>query len=134
MLVMLLFLFFHFLTFSKALPISDGPLEGSFSQTHLNPLVCSDLDNCRRLSEIVWSCVTTILACTWLSIHPNIPGPTDNRGMTIWQRCSCTIKNFFTNRFRLFLVALLVPEWILCWAIQQRFNARQVVEYGGLFM
>lgn len=36
---------------------------------------CQDIDDCRTISAIVWSCVATLVACTWASVHPNVPDP-----------------------------------------------------------
>ncbi|KAF7333066.1 hypothetical protein MVEN_02371200 [Mycena venus] len=36
---------------------------------------CDDINNCRKLFDIVWGCLATIFACTWVSVHPNVPPP-----------------------------------------------------------
>ncbi|KAI9451581.1 hypothetical protein F5148DRAFT_1370556 [Russula earlei] len=36
---------------------------------------CDGPDGCRSLWHIIWSCAVTILLCTWVSVHPNIPSP-----------------------------------------------------------
>jgi hypothetical protein len=30
--------------------------------------------NYRSTADIVWSCIVTVFACTWLSVHPNVSG------------------------------------------------------------
>jgi hypothetical protein len=61
----------------------------------------------RTKSGIVWSCLVTIFTCTWVSVHPNIPGPEAN-----WY-----MKTFL--RARLVVVAPLVPELVITWAMRQ---------------
>ncbi|KAJ7219854.1 hypothetical protein C8J57DRAFT_1095103 [Mycena rebaudengoi] len=36
---------------------------------------CDNINNCRKLFDIVWGCLVTIFACTWVSVHPNVPPP-----------------------------------------------------------
>jgi len=62
----------------------------------------------------------TILLCTWVSVHPNIPGP-DER----WPRVAI-------RRVGLMLATLVVPEAIIAWAWRQRLAARKLArEYKG---
>ena len=37
------------------------------------------LDCPRKRLEIVWSCIATILAASWVSVHPNLPHPKDSK-------------------------------------------------------
>ena len=118
------------------------------------PSSCEDLGHCRTLLGIVWSCITTIFLCTWVSIHPNVPEPEKHvpdipepklqdwrdipgfvttRVRKFWDRCAHKISSLFQNKIRLFICALLVPEYILAWAIRQNFMARTIVnEHGTL--
>ncbi|KAF7370001.1 hypothetical protein MSAN_00630100 [Mycena sanguinolenta] len=32
-----------------------------------------DINNSRTIFSIVWGCLATIFACTWVSVHPNVP-------------------------------------------------------------
>ncbi|KAJ6565630.1 hypothetical protein DFH09DRAFT_1278646 [Mycena vulgaris] len=62
------------------------------------PIVsCDDIDS-RRLCNIIWGCLTTIFACTWVSIHPNVPPP--NQGWLVLLR----------RRLGMMLVAVIAPE------------------------
>ncbi|KAJ7151302.1 hypothetical protein C8R43DRAFT_1190704 [Mycena crocata] len=36
---------------------------------------CDNINECRKLFDIVWGCLVTIFACTWVSVHPNVPPP-----------------------------------------------------------
>ncbi|KAJ7840847.1 hypothetical protein B0H14DRAFT_3695283 [Mycena olivaceomarginata] len=40
---------------------------------------CDNLTHCRKLSAVVWSCLATIFACTWVSVHPNVPPPNQSQ-------------------------------------------------------
>ncbi|TFK32497.1 hypothetical protein BDQ12DRAFT_773129 [Crucibulum laeve] len=85
----------------------------------------------RSLLDIIWTCASTIFACTWLSVHPNIPGPDES-----WFAIA-------RGRAKLMLYALLMPEVVICWAIRQRaaslviannftilFNVKWSIEHG----
>jgi len=65
----------------------------------------------RSVWNIVWSCVITIFACSWVSVHPNIPA----RGESKLKR---TIR-----RIELMFWAIVVPELIIYWAMRQWFGA-----------
>ncbi|KZP31464.1 hypothetical protein FIBSPDRAFT_692339, partial [Athelia psychrophila] len=67
----------------------------------------------RSLVGIVTSCLATIFACVLSALHPNIPGPNQS-----WKS-----KRF--DSFKLFAVTLLVPEWVLAWAVRQFLQARK---------
>ncbi|KAF7974341.1 hypothetical protein HWV62_12402 [Athelia sp. TMB] len=98
--------------------LSDGP--------------CKDIDHCRTLAALVQSCIVTILACVWFAVHRNIPEPRVDHphanffirtGLFVWykildQRQALTV----------FVVTLLVPEWVLAWALRQLFKARNLAK------
>jgi len=77
---------------------------------------CDDPNGCRSLVDIIRSCILTILLCTWVSIHPNIPSP-DER----WPRIA-------VRRAGLMLLALFVPEAVIGWALRQRLAAAELAE------
>ncbi|KZP11718.1 hypothetical protein FIBSPDRAFT_837244 [Athelia psychrophila] len=72
---------------------------------------CNDLRTCRSLVGIVASCLATIFACVWVAVHPNVPGPNQTR------------KSRYFESFKLVGVTLLVPEWVLAWAVRQFLQA-----------
>ncbi|KAI0056671.1 hypothetical protein BV25DRAFT_1920809 [Artomyces pyxidatus] len=80
----------------------------------LNNSSCPDIDNCRTLYDIVWSSLATIFACVWTAVHRNIPRPSQRRLLRM------------SEMARVMLVTLLVPEWVLAWAVRQFLNARNV--------
>jgi hypothetical protein len=86
----------------------------------------------RSLWNIIWSCLSTIFLCTWVSLHPNISSTPKKPGsgrFEKWIRNS-SIK-FLTYKLPLFLWALLVPEYIFAWAIRQYIMAGKVQQKGG---
>ncbi|KAK0229395.1 hypothetical protein EDD85DRAFT_145535 [Armillaria nabsnona] len=64
----------------------------------------------RTLLSIIWSCLATIFACTWLAVHPNVPG----RNITTKGTISCVIE-----RAKIIVVTILAPEVIIAWASEQ---------------
>lgn len=52
----------------------------------------------RSVWDIVKSCLLTIFACTWVSVHMNMPNPEGRWYTTL------------SERIRITVVALLVPE------------------------
>jgi hypothetical protein len=85
-----------------------------------NPLSCVSLDanvnGARSSLSIIWSCIATIFACTWIAVHPNVPSLDD----LYWRK--------LMRHARIFIVALLAPEFIVTWAIHQWLAVRVVVE------
>ena len=121
----MLFLFFVHLLAAQALSVPAVDESNT-------PSSCKDYDNCRSLLSIIWSCITTIFLCTWGAIHPNIPEPVDTRRMNIWRKSIHKALSFFRNKVPMFIYALLVPEYILAWAIRQHLMARKIVRENGM--
>ncbi|TFK62612.1 hypothetical protein BDN72DRAFT_964440 [Pluteus cervinus] len=71
--------------------------------------------NIRTLYDIVRSCVFTIAACVYRSIHQNIPDPK----ATMWGRLRVRIK--------ITIYALIAPEMMIWWAMRQRYGAISIV-------
>ncbi|KAK0431862.1 hypothetical protein EV421DRAFT_133913 [Armillaria borealis] len=83
----------------------------------------SSSEDRRTLLNIVWSCLATIFACTWLSVHPNVPG----RNITTRGSISCGIEHV-----KIMVTAILAPEVIVAWAADQFIIAWEVC-YGIKF-
>lgn len=73
-----------------------------------------DLRFCRTLWGIVSSCLATIFSCTWVAVHRNIPDPTSRWYTVALVRVGITLR------------ALLAPELIFYWAVQQWFVAGDI--------
>ncbi|KDR79408.1 hypothetical protein GALMADRAFT_1239042 [Galerina marginata CBS 339.88] len=69
----------------------------------------------RSMWDILWSCLATIFACTWVSVHPNIPPPNEKWYMRP------------LRRLELMIWAILAPELMILWAMRQWFGARKLV-------
>jgi hypothetical protein len=77
-------------------------------------------ENTRSLISIVWSCLGTIFLCTWVAIHPNIAVPC-RRGLSS-----------ALHRVKILIVALMVPEFIIMWAMRQYSAASEITRrYEG---
>ncbi|KAF7979536.1 hypothetical protein HWV62_42126 [Athelia sp. TMB] len=93
---------------------------------------CKDIDHCRTLFGLVQSCILTILACVWFAVHRNVPAPKVVRprranffvraGLFVWYKILDQRQAVIV-----FVVTLLVPEWVLAWALRQWFAARKLV-------
>ncbi|KAJ7073601.1 hypothetical protein C8F01DRAFT_1271264 [Mycena amicta] len=95
-------------------------------------VACKDIDHCRRLFDIVWSCLATIFACIWVSVHPNIPPPTPpapSKGASLWMRAKWILlhrSGALRSRLKLMTVALFAPEFIAGFAVRQLLDARRL--------
>ncbi|KZP03664.1 hypothetical protein FIBSPDRAFT_844731 [Athelia psychrophila] len=85
----------------------------AFASSESTSNTCHDINNCRTMVGIVTSCLATIFACIWVAVHPNMPGPKQS-----WM--SRQIRSL-----KLVVVTLLVPEWVLAWAVRQYLQARR---------
>lgn len=82
------------------------------------------IEDRRTLLNIVWSCLATIFACTWLAVHPNVPG----RNITSKGAISCAIE-----RAKIMAVAILASKVIVAWATEQFIVAWNVC-HGEYFL
>ena len=121
---MLLILFFYHLVQWASIDASPVPSIDN------HPLVgnhCMDLLHCRSIWNIVWSCLVTIFSCTWVTIHPNVPC------LKKWE-ANGWIKRWILNPLMsfaehclpLFVCALLMPKYVLAWAIRQFLRAWEI--------
>ncbi|KXN90940.1 hypothetical protein AN958_03007 [Leucoagaricus sp. SymC.cos] len=83
---------------------------------------CINPSRYRTVLQIVWSCLATIFACTWVALHPNVPSPR-HAGWTRLKR----------KVFMMFL-GLIGLELVAIWAMRQRIGAaKHVEEYNKRF-
>jgi hypothetical protein len=96
-----------------ALPTDSRPPE-ILPRTHVQSIFIRDEDrfDTRSIYNILWSCLSTIFACTWITVHPNIPAPGDSQWAVLRRRLA--IMGFF----------LLTPELVILWAARQHYAAR----------
>ncbi|KAF8193842.1 hypothetical protein K438DRAFT_1719845 [Mycena galopus ATCC 62051] len=111
MLVFLIFL--YLLSQSSAAPLPHPPDARTSTDS------CDDINNCRKLFDIVWGCLATIFACTWVSVHPNVPPPDQSRIARFW------------GRLKMMLFGIIAPEVMVGFAARQYFGARELsTEFG----
>ncbi|KAF4616278.1 hypothetical protein D9613_008780 [Agrocybe pediades] len=70
----------------------------------------------RSVWDIVWGCLATLLACAWVSVHPNMP-----------KRGESSIK-VTARRLELMIWTIIAPELIITWAMQQWSGARRLAK------
>jgi hypothetical protein len=100
------------LTFALATP-SDIP-------TNIPPSFLTRSDDTfgtRSMWGITWSCLSTIFACAWIAVHPNIPGPKDSHWAVLCRRILIVV------------YILVAPEIVIAWAARQHFGARQLAKF-----
>ncbi|KAG0702575.1 hypothetical protein DFH29DRAFT_496607 [Suillus ampliporus] len=91
----------------------------TFNGTSVPTLDASDTPFCndtRTLWNIIWSCVATLIACTWTAVHPNIPG-IDEKKFPV----AC-------RRLFIMVMALVAPELMITWAARQFLSATRTKE------
>ena len=117
---------FLILLYYLALSIRASPIPPMTSRS-LESNSCSDLSHCRTIWNIIWSCIITIFLCTWVAVHPNVPCPEKREEENRFQRWIWNpLLSFVEHRLPLFVCALLVPEYVLAWAIRQYLSAQKI--------
>ena len=97
---------------SHAAPLTNLLEESSSNATSTVLSTCICPADQRSLLDILWSCLATLFACSWVSVHPNIPGPDES-----WWRISL-------RRLELMFWTVFAPELIITWAFRQWSGAR----------
>lgn len=129
---MLFLVLLYSLTSTSAVPTPcESASIASVAESTLAP--SPDTEHTRTLANIIWNCVITILGCTWLVIHPNIPQPeeaAEDHRITLWSKITSTLKRSIRHKLPSFIMALIVPEYILAWAIRQWLVANELKRAG----
>jgi len=101
-----------------ALPTDLRPPE-ILPRNHIQSIFIRDEDrfDTRSIYNILWSCLSTIFACTWITVHPNIPAPGDSQWAVLKRRLA--IMGYF----------LLTPELVIIWAARQHYTARYFTKF-----
>ena len=99
----------------RAVPIGPFPRHNISSsiESLSAPPTCDDIDSCRTLWDIIYSCVFTIFACIYLALHPNVPDPTH----TQWRIHAIRVCSAF--------IAFLAPELVVVGAASQWWAVRK---------
>ncbi|KAJ7025113.1 hypothetical protein C8F04DRAFT_1300736 [Mycena alexandri] len=69
------------------------------------------INTCRTLFDIVWGCLVTIFACTWVALHQNVPDP-----QLGWHA-------LLLRKLQMMAVMILAPEAIVAFACRQLISA-----------
>ncbi|KAJ7309334.1 hypothetical protein DFH08DRAFT_1050020 [Mycena albidolilacea] len=100
------------LLLAHSFPISGRPLPIQHPDSRAAAESCDDINSCRKLFDIIWGCLATIFAATWVSAHPNVPPPNQSRLALFWRR------------LRMMLMAIIAPEVMVGFAARQFVTAR----------
>ncbi|KAJ7752881.1 hypothetical protein B0H16DRAFT_1835965 [Mycena metata] len=74
------------------------------------------INSCRTLFDIVWGCLATIFACTWVALHQHVPDP-DLGHFALLMR-----------KLRMMLMTIIAPEVIVGFAARQLVSARWIAK------
>ena len=99
---------------SHAAPLTSLLAESRDNTTILSTPACICPADQRTIWDILWSCLATIFACSWVSIHPNIPASNESS------------LRIFLRRLELMFWAVVSPEMIITWALRQWSGARRL--------
>ncbi|KAJ7751660.1 hypothetical protein B0H16DRAFT_823481 [Mycena metata] len=72
------------------------------------------INSCRTLFDIIWGCLVTIFACTWVALHQNVPDPKLG-----WF-------SLLMRKLRMMLVTIIAPEVVVGFAARQLVSARWI--------
>ncbi|KDQ58857.1 hypothetical protein JAAARDRAFT_715045 [Jaapia argillacea MUCL 33604] len=91
---------------------------------------CIDINNCRTLWSIVHGCLATVFTCTWVAIHPNLPGPDESTFQIYFRRLGIMIMAIFAPEL-LFLCAL--KQWVVARRVAKEHKDRDWTTTHGFF-
>ncbi|KAJ7038362.1 hypothetical protein C8F04DRAFT_359624 [Mycena alexandri] len=80
----------------------------------------ADINNSRALFDIIWGCLATVFACTWVAVHQNVPPP-DLGWLSLQLR-----------KLKMMLFTVVAPELVVCLAARQFFDARSIAQKFGV--
>lgn len=119
--MLFIFLFTYALGRSiKAAPLALPSSSNEIQFRDVPTCDCSNGSNQRSLFDIIWGCIVTLFACTWISVHPNVPSLSDSRSTII------------RRRIKIMICALIMPEGVMYWAMRQWLGSRKLARrYKG---
>lgn len=98
-----------------SLPVAETNVNGSVPISPVLTDSSEPTQHDRKALDILWSCYATTLSCTWAAVHPNMSFFGENR-----------LGPRLRRRIWLMLLALLVPELMVCWSFAQLTSARRI--------
>ena len=110
----LVYLFHNFQTHATPLTSLFAESGSNAAIPSLSTSACVCPADQRTIWDIIWSCLATIFACSWVSVYPNIPAPNES-----WLR-------IFLRRLELMFWVVVAPEVIIAWAFRQWSGANRL--------
>ncbi|KAJ5615831.1 hypothetical protein N7537_000945 [Penicillium hordei] len=96
-----------------ALLLLFGFVNQSLAQSNSTALEGWQLDDNTRSSwDIFWTCVSTILACTWTALHISVPTRTETQAVFLWWKAAAWVGT------------ILAPEFMAGTAAEELWQAR----------
>lgn len=98
---------------AQAVPLPNSTPGSLPSLSVFSAPICTRVDSSssnsdqRSVLNILWSCFATTFACTWVSVHPNVPWKREGK-WTVMGR-----------RVYLMFFSILAPEFVIMWAFKQ---------------
>ena len=85
---------------------------------------CNDVHDCRTVPSIIFDCASTVLLCTWVALHLDVP---KNLQKAWWEKC--------LRRIKWMMIALLAPEVVfgkafLDWTESCKDLKKKLSEFG----
>ncbi|KAK0460170.1 uncharacterized protein EV420DRAFT_1641498 [Desarmillaria tabescens] len=106
--------------FGLILVLSRACVQASNAQSEI---ILDELTEHRSTWDVIFSCIATVFACTWIAVHPNVPGPDlKSRGWVF----------IGLHRLKLMVIAIIAPEVIIIWAFRQWMVASIISKHFGL--
>ena len=101
-----------------AIPTNHPPFPGPPALSNFQSILIRENapSNSRTIWSIIWSCFSTVFACAWIAVHPNIPAPEDSA----WK--------ILRRRMMIMAYVLLAPEMVIIWAARQHRDAKVLAE------
>jgi len=102
-------------TIAYTLAYSTGnvlPIRSSWKSMHTIPSLPprdDTQDMCpRQILEIVWYCIATLIASSWLAVHPSLLSPGQPKFLRFLQRTLAMIRTIIIPEF---VIHLAMEEW-----------------------
>ena len=73
----------------------------------------------RQILEIVWYCIATLIASSWLAVHPSLPSPGQPQFLRFLQRTLAMIRTIIIPEF---VIHLAMEEWYTTRRMQEEFS------------
>ena len=110
--ILLFILYYDLFIHANVLARPLQPLHSTF-EISLYPREDPNRFTPRSEWSIVWDCLATIFACSWVAVHPNIPAPSGS---------------IFLTRLKLMGCMLIAPELVIIWAARQWYAAHHIAD------